>query len=195
MQTLSESQFSSHRESKSRIESINIVIQLNASYVFKLNLKSQHAVCLLETTLVLHFPAGSSQFLTFSINSTKGRLILKSFLFPPFVWTPEPSLLLLCVLGVLSMQATLTSEKSHARFVINTQVFFYIYICTAYNCQIAQTTRHKRAAVILFLLPHYRRIIAFVTAEINALSALKPAFYLAMRVVLSELVMPYLMCK
>ncbi len=195
MQTLSESQFSSRKRSKSRIESISIVSQLNASYVFKLNLKSQHAVCLLETTLVLHFPAGSSQFLTFSINSTKGRLILKSFLSPP-----------LCVDArtfsspFMCSRCFVNAGYSHFREISCTFCYkrtglFYIYICTAYNCQIAQTTRHKRAAVILFLLPHYRRIIAFVTAEINALSALKPAFYLAMRVALYELVMPYLMCK
>lgn len=104
---------------------------LNASYFFKLNLKSQHAGCLLEITLALHFPAGSSQFLTFSINSTKGRLILKSFLlffiFFSFCRSQNLFLLLSCVLQVLSMLATLNSENSNA-LVINTQVFFYLFI-------------------------------------------------------------------
>lgn len=159
MQTLSESEFSRHRESKSKIESSSIVSQLNASHFFKLNLKSQHAGCLLETTLVLHFPAGSSQFLTFSINSTKGRLILKSFLFSLCVDARTFSSPFMC------SRCFVNPGYSHFREISCTCCYkhtglFYIYIYTAYNCQIAQTARHKRTAVILFFLPRYRRIIA-----------------------------------
>lgn len=143
--------------------------------------------------MALHFPAGSSQFLTFSINFTKGRLILKSLSVDPRTF----SSLFMCFACCCFLQAILNSENSHSRFYKNTGLFFpllymkifILYINTVYSCQIASNVPQKSCSDFFF--PSLQKDNCVVRAEMNALSALKPPSYLTIRVVLFELVMPY----